>query len=71
MASDATAADQRPPPAQDGARAPVAAPPIPPSMASSKATTVDELIADMNRMPLFMTTLDETDGADGDNAALT
>jgi hypothetical protein len=43
---------------------------LPPAMAEVKSTTADELLEEMNRMPLFMTTLDETDGEGGQNDAL-
>lgn len=47
-----------------------AAPAMPPAMAAVKNTTVDELIQDMKRMPLFMTSLDETDDGNADNLEL-
>ncbi|KAK4963956.1 hypothetical protein LTR28_004226, partial [Elasticomyces elasticus] len=47
-----------------------AAPAMPPAMAEVKQHTADEVLAMMNRMPLFMTSLDESDGADGSNAEL-
>ncbi|KAF1963392.1 hypothetical protein CC80DRAFT_511749 [Byssothecium circinans] len=53
---------------QNGASQPV--PALPPGMAAIKNQSVDQVIADMNRIPLFMTTLDETDGAGGENIAL-
>ena len=43
---------------------------MPPGMQRAKQTSADELLAEMNRVPLFMTTLDETDGADGENVML-
>jgi len=43
---------------------------MPPAMAEIKSQTADEVLAEMNRLPLFMTTLDETDGEGGDNSAL-
>lgn len=43
---------------------------MPPAMAEVKSQTVDELLKEMNRMPLFMTSLDETDGEGGENMAL-
>lgn len=43
---------------------------MPPAMAEVKSMSVDELVAEMNRMPLFMTNLDETDGEGGENIAL-
>ena len=43
---------------------------LPPHMAEIQSKSVDELLKDMNRLPLFMTTLDETDGEGGDNPGL-
>ena len=43
---------------------------MPPAMAEVKSQAVDDLIKEMNRMPLFMTNLDETDGDGGENMAL-
>lgn len=43
---------------------------MPPAMADIKSQSVDEVIKEMNRLPLFMTTLDETDGEGGENDAL-
>ncbi|KAF1848503.1 TPR repeat protein-like protein [Cucurbitaria berberidis CBS 394.84] len=43
---------------------------MPPAMAEVKSQSVDELLKEMNRMPLFMTQLDETDGEGGENLAL-
>ncbi|PVI00519.1 TPR repeat protein-like protein [Periconia macrospinosa] len=43
---------------------------LPPAMAEIKSSSVDQIFAEMNRMPLFMTTLDETDGEGGENIAL-
>ncbi|KAF2211287.1 hypothetical protein CERZMDRAFT_68787 [Cercospora zeae-maydis SCOH1-5] len=43
---------------------------MPPSMEEKRAKTASELLAEMNRVPLFMTTLDETDGAGGENVML-
>ncbi|KAJ4991473.1 TPR repeat protein [Stagonosporopsis vannaccii] len=48
----------------------MAAPDMPPAMAEIKKQSVDEVLAEMNRMPLFMTTLDETDGEGGENVLL-
>ncbi|KAK7614716.1 tetratricopeptide repeat domain-containing protein [Phyllosticta paracitricarpa] len=42
----------------------------PPAMAQVQAKTADEIFAELNRTPLFMTSLDETDGAGGGNDAL-
>lgn len=53
---------------QDGSQPPTAA--MPPAMAEIKSQSADEVLAEMNRLPLFMTTLDETDGADGENPGL-
>ncbi|KAJ8118862.1 hypothetical protein OPT61_g261 [Boeremia exigua] len=47
-----------------------ATPDMPPAMAEIKQQSVDEVLAEMNRMPLFMTTLDETDGEGGENMLL-
>ncbi|KAF3010664.1 hypothetical protein E8E13_005207 [Curvularia kusanoi] len=47
-----------------------AAPDMPPAMAEIKQQTAEEVLAEMNRMPLFMTTLDETDGEGGENPLL-
>lgn len=43
---------------------------MPPAMAEIKSQSVDEVLKEMNRMPLFMTTLDETDGEGGENTEL-
>lgn len=43
---------------------------MPPSMKKHQQTSVDELLAEMNRVPLFMTSLDETDGEGGENILL-
>lgn len=43
---------------------------MPPSMVKHKQVSADELLAEMNRIPLFMTSLDETDGEGGDNVLL-
>jgi hypothetical protein len=55
-------------PNQDGQQ-PVSAE-IPPAMAEVKSQSVDDLLKEMNRMPLFMTNLDDTDGEGGENMAL-
>lgn len=39
-------------------------------MAEIKSQNVDEVLKEMNRLPLFMTNLDETDGEGGENVAL-
>jgi hypothetical protein len=39
-------------------------------MAASKSQSVDDVLKEMNRLPLFMTTLDETDGEGGENIHL-
>jgi hypothetical protein len=62
-AGAATAATQEAP-------SPVTGPALPPAMATARSHTVDELAAMINRVPLFMRTLDETDGAGGPNLAL-
>jgi hypothetical protein len=43
---------------------------LPPGMQKAKEYSVDELIKEMNRVPLFMTSLDETDGEGGENVQL-
>lgn len=43
---------------------------MPPGMEEKRTKTADELLAEMNRVPLFMTTLDETDGEGGENVML-
>ncbi|KAB8345881.1 hypothetical protein FH972_022936 [Carpinus fangiana] len=43
---------------------------MPPAMANTRAHTSDEVIAMLNRTPLFMTQLDETDGKGGSNTEL-
>lgn len=43
---------------------------LPPAMAEIKSQSVNEVLEEMNRMPLFMTTLDETDGQGGENMML-
>ena len=43
---------------------------LPPGMQKSKEYSVDELIKEMNRVPLFMTSLDESDGEGGENLEL-
>lgn len=45
-------------------------PSIPPSMAEAKGKTVDEVVAEMKRMPLFMTNLDDADADGGENIEL-
>jgi hypothetical protein len=44
--------------------------PLPPGMQKTKEYSVDELLKEMNRVPLFMTSLDETDGEGGENIQL-
>lgn len=46
------------------------APELPPSMAAVKNVTVDEFLKAMNKMPLFMTELDEQGMDGGDNFEL-
>jgi hypothetical protein len=56
---------------QDGggpADAPTAA--MPPAMHSIRQYTADEVVSMLNRTPLFMTELDETDGKGGENVEL-
>lgn len=43
---------------------------MPPGLQKAKQTTTDELLAEMNRVPLFMTALDESNGAGGENVEL-
>lgn len=43
---------------------------MPPSMVKHKQRSADEVLKDLNRIPLFMTTLDESDGEGGDNTLL-
>jgi hypothetical protein len=43
---------------------------LPPAMAAVKERSVDDVLKEMNRVPLFMTSLDEGDGEDGDNVGL-
>ncbi|KAH7410282.1 hypothetical protein DE146DRAFT_345042 [Phaeosphaeria sp. MPI-PUGE-AT-0046c] len=43
---------------------------MPPAMADIKSQSVNKVLEEMNKMPLFMTTLDETDGEGGQNDAL-
>lgn len=44
--------------------------PLPPAMAEIKSQTADQVLEQMNRVPLFMTTLDESDGSGGENIEL-
>lgn len=43
---------------------------LPPGMKRAKEYSVDELLKEMNRVPLFMTSLDDTDGENGENIEL-
>jgi hypothetical protein len=43
---------------------------MPPAMAEIKSQATAEVLTEMNRMPLFMTNLDDTDGDGGENIAL-
>jgi hypothetical protein len=43
---------------------------MPPSMQDKRVKTADELLEELNRVPLFMTSLDETDGEGGENVML-
>jgi len=45
-------------------------PPLPPQMAANRAKKDSDFMAELNRVPLFMTELDETDGQGGENIAL-
>jgi tetratricopeptide (TPR) repeat protein len=56
------------PSSQNGAPQPSAE--MPPAMAEVKSQSVDEVFAELNRLPLFMTTLDDTDGEGGENIHL-
>lgn len=47
-----------------------AGPALPPAMEGLRGHTVDEVYKMINRTPLFMTTLDETDGEGGENVEL-
>ncbi len=49
---------------------PTASAAIPPGMHRMKEYTADELLREMNRVPLFMTSMDQTDGDDGENIEL-
>ncbi|KAH7119015.1 TPR repeat protein-like protein [Dendryphion nanum] len=55
-------------PTDNGASLPSAD--LPPAMAEIKSQSADQVIEEMNRLPLFMTTLDETDGEGGENIHL-
>ncbi|KAI9736121.1 MAG: hypothetical protein M1835_003337 [Candelina submexicana] len=46
------------------------APALPPPMDSIKSRTPAEVLTNLNRTPLFMTSLDDTDGAVGENVEL-
>jgi tetratricopeptide (TPR) repeat protein len=56
-------------PSNDNA-VPAASAEMPPAMAEIKSQDFDTVLQEMNRMPLFMTNLDETDGEGGQNDAL-
>ncbi|KAF2268608.1 TPR repeat protein-like protein [Lojkania enalia] len=43
---------------------------LPPAMAEIKSQSVEKVLEEMNRLPLFMTTLDETDGQGNENPGL-
>ncbi|KAF2807793.1 TPR repeat protein-like protein [Mytilinidion resinicola] len=43
---------------------------LPPAMASIQAQSTHDVLQNMNRVPLFMTTLDDTDGEGGENVEL-
>lgn len=57
------------PPSNNGTSSQPSAP-KPPAMEQVQGKTADEVLAELNRTPLFMTSLDETDGAGGGNDAL-
>jgi hypothetical protein len=58
------------PASQNGATPVQASVEMPPAMAEIKSQSAEEVLKEMNRMPLFMTTLDETDGEGGENMML-
>ncbi|CAK3904631.1 tpr repeat [Lecanosticta acicola] len=43
---------------------------IPPGMQRQQQMSADEILTELNRVPLFMTSLDETDGEGGENTML-
>jgi hypothetical protein len=43
---------------------------MPPSKARHQRVSADQLLSELNRVPLFMTSLDETDGEGGENMLL-
>lgn len=43
---------------------------LPPGMQRMQEYSVDDLVKEMNRIPLFMTSLDQTDGEGGENVEL-
>lgn len=45
-------------------------PVLPPQLSDFKNKTTDEVLEELNRMPFFMTSLDNTDGAGGSNVEL-
>lgn len=45
-------------------------PALPPQLSEFKDKTMDEVLEELNRMPLFMTKLDDSDGAGGENVEL-
>ncbi|AOA62152.1 Co-chaperone, TPR-containing [Komagataella phaffii CBS 7435] len=45
-------------------------PALPPQLADYSSKTTEEVMKDINRLPLFMTELDETDGEGGENEGL-
>jgi hypothetical protein len=45
-------------------------PDLPPDMVEVQSKPVEKYLEEMNRMPLFMTSLDETDGEGGENIML-
>ncbi|CCG83930.1 protein of unknown function [Taphrina deformans PYCC 5710] len=62
-----------PPKPTSGAKArpgAVSGPEIPKSISDVKEKSFDERFAELNRIPLFMRELDETDGAEGENTGL-
>jgi hypothetical protein len=55
---------------QDGTISGTPSAAMPPAMHSIRQYTADEVVSMLNRTPLFMTTLDETDGKGGENIEL-
>jgi len=64
------ATPHKPATASPSSTSPVPSAALPPAMEFTKQHTTDELIEMINRVPLFMTELDETDGGEGNNVDL-